>query len=101
MTTFNINEKRPNVNQYCFVKSTTGWIFAIYTGIPDEPNKWDYLVNPSEFGVENITEWQPASLNVKQAIIDIEKKTITHELCDVINDENVSFWDDFVRSCGK
>ena len=95
MIIYNIEEKEPEVNQYCFVNSDGNWIFCIYKGKTNNEHEWIIFL-PLALG--EIKEWQSAQLTIDNPTVDLQNKKVIFNLTDVVNEEKESMYAEFVSS---
>lgn len=100
MTTYKVSEKWPKKDQYCFIKNKGEWIFCMYQGNEEDPDRWGFFRNPASLNLGVIEEWQPAYIQLANPSVDILSKKAWYDLVDVVNDENHSFWEQFKNTVG-
>ena len=101
MTKYKMSEKRPEKDQYAFIKNGDDWLFAMYQGTEESPDVWGFFRNPESFALGAIEEWQPALVRIKNPSVDVLSKKVIYDLDDITNDEGVSFYKEFVNSVGE
>ncbi len=98
MSIYKINEKTPDLNQYCFVKLQDDWAFATYAGQNETDYKWNFFNSPSQWIGSQIVEWQPATLSVANPTINLATRKVTLDLMDIHNEEKESMWEVFRKT---